>query len=599
MIRLTETNELFSDMYEARQAVLRRAEGASAEYPLCATLMVDDREHYLSDPLVFDADEIPGLKHLHLTICSYLDGAKFTSNRRLAPSKIEREENVCTYRFEADDNGKYPVFNDLYEGETRLKMCTSPHFIHAFPFSNENDRINEQNLEGIYVPKEIADLLPDGDLSPMTITLYVEWEFYTLHVLSVERNRTKTDENGHTHVLLTIAPDELYDYVTNMNKSLQPKGRECFLSNHEVFLKEGEWCYNHHSGVLRFLPKYDLKEKIFFPRLEKLFVFNGMDGVTLEKLIFTGVTDKHLPAHGYLSMQANVIRSTMTKCPEAAVLTNHTRGLTVKNCEFTQLGANGILMCGTSARVNIHNNCFHEISMSAISIGDPVKASIDPQNASFDINIDRNYISDIGFEFPSAPAVDIFRVDGLSICHNTIQKTAYSAISVGWQWVPVDLALGEVVNIRDAEIAYNKITDFSHVLKDSAAIYVVGANCARTYSRRFNTMHHNFAENDRCREKVIGYYLDGASSNWTVWDNVISNSERPLYLQHNKYIPEQYTWHNRAYDIYTTEPVMQTNHHPERDTLVWNIYTCPTLEALFEAYPKARKIYEGAGIAAE
>ena len=503
---------------------------------------------------------------------------------------------ICHQWFEADENGTYPRFNDLYENETRLKLCASAHFIHAFPFSNENDRMNDENMEGIYVPKEIADMLPDGDLSPMTITLYVEWEFFALHVLHVDRSRTRQDEHGNTHVLLAIAPDELAACLASMNKSLQPKGRECFLSNHPVFLREKTWCYNHHTGVLHFLPEYDLKEKIFFPGLEALLIFNGMDGVTLEKLIFTGTTDKHLPDHGYISMQANVDRSTMSKFPEAAVLTRHTCGLTVKNCEFKELGTNGILMCGISARVNIHNNYFHDISMAALSVGDPIKACVDPKNASFDICIDRNSFINIGFDFPSTPAVDVFRVDGLSICHNTIEKTAYSAISVGWQWENVPYAPGEVINIRDAEIAYNKITDFSHVLKDSAAIYVVGANCARTYSRRFNTMHHNFAQNDRVREKVNGYYLDGASSHWTVWDNVASNTFRPLYIQHNPCIPQQYTWHNRAYDLYSTEEFLPTNHHPERDTLVWNVHTRPSLEELFEAYPKAREIYERAGI---
>jgi hypothetical protein len=252
-------------------------------------------------------------------------------------------------------------------------------------------------------------------------------------------------------------------------------------------------------------------------------------------------------------------------------------------------------MCGISARVNIHDNYFHEISMSAISIGDPVRASLDPQNASFDIRVDHNVLSHIAYDYPSAPALDIFRVDGLSICHNTIEKTAYSAISVGWQWENLPYAPGEMVNIRDAEIAYNKITDFSQILRDAAAIYVVGANCARSYTRRFNTMHHNFAENDRIREKVMGYYLDGASSHWTVWDNVISKVSRPLYIQHNEYVPQQFTWHNHAYNIFSTEDVQKTNHHPERDTIVSHIYVAPTLDVLFAEYPKAKEIFEQAG----
>lgn len=595
MIRLVETAEIFDNVYDAREAVIRFAKKATKEQPMSATLMLNDREYRLSQPLVFDAMETPELENIRLSILCDVGTALIHSKSTIPPSKITKEEDFCTYCFPPDDQGKYPCFHDLYEGENRLKLSESPHFTHAFAFSNENDRNNAENLEGIYIPKEIADTLPDEDLFPMTITLYVEWEFFTLHVLSVNRNRIKTDENGNPHVLLRIVPDELFAYVTNMNVSLQPKNRECFLSNHKIFLKKGEFCYDHTRGILHFSPENDLKEKIFAPRLDKLFVFNGMDGVTIENFAFTGITDLCAPNHGIISMQANVDRRTMQKTKAAAIFTGHTKGLTVSGCEFKELGTNGILMCGISARVNIHDNYFHDIAMSAISIGNPVKAIVEPQNASFDLRVDHNVLSHIAYDYPSAPALDIFRVDGLSICHNTIEKTAYSAISVGWQWTNVPYAPGEMVNIRDAEIAYNKITDFSQVLRDAAAIYVVGANCARSYTRRFNTMHHNFAENDRIREKVMGYYLDGASSNWTVWDNVISKSPRPLYIQHNEYIPMQFTWHNHAYNIFCTEEVQKTNHHPERDTIVSHIYVAPTLETLFEKYPKAREIFDQAG----
>ncbi|MBQ3140680.1 MAG: hypothetical protein IJC25_01820, partial [Clostridia bacterium] len=479
MIRLKETAETFENLADAREAVLRLAKNAAKENKRNATLELDADEYCLKEPLIFDAAQVPGLAHVCLSVICENGSAVLTSNRPLDARKMIREDGWYAYRFDADGEGNYPRFGDLYEGEARLKLCTSPHFTHAFAFCEDNGRDNAQNLEGIYIPEEIADRLPDGDLYPMTITLCVEWEFYTLHVLSVDRSRTKTDGDGNIHVLLTIAPDELYHYVTAMNKSLQPKGRECFLSNHRVFLKEGEWCYDHTCGLLRFWPTKALKETIFVPALEKLLVFNGMDGVTVEGIVFTGVTDRYLADHGYLSMQANVEKRGIKKILEAAILTHNTCGLTVKGCEFGQLGVNGILMCGTSARVDICDNYFHDIAMSAISIGDPVRASVEPKNASYAIRVDGNVFARIAYEFPSAPAVDIFRVDGLSICHNTIQKTAYSAISVGWQWESVDFAPGEGVNIRDAEIAYNTITDFMQVLRDGAAIYVVGANCAR------------------------------------------------------------------------------------------------------------------------
>ncbi len=594
MIRLTETAQTFENIYDAAQAVLDYAKSGSAEQKRSATLMLYDREYILDKPLIFDAAEHPELKNIQLSISS-CDSSVITSNRRLAPSRIVRQDEVCQYRLKADEGGRYPRFSDLYEGEKRLKICRSPHFTHAFALSNENDRDNAANMEGIYVPQEIADMLPDGSLYPMTITLYVEWEFFTLHVLSVDRSRTKSDEHGNTHVLLKIKENELRAYLASMNKSLQPKNRECFLSNHSVFLKKGEWCYDHTTGILQFMPEQDLKERILFPMLGSLLVFKEMDGVSLKNLRFTGVTDQYLPDNGYISMQANVIRSGWFKVREAAILTENMRGLTVENCEFTEIGANGILMCGKSARVNIHDNYFHDISMSAISIGEPIKAYIEPKNCSFDLRIDRNFFRHIGYEFPSSPAVDVFRVDGLSICSNTIEQTAYSAISVGWQWESVSFALGEGINIRDAEIAYNRITDFVQLLKDGAAIYVLGANCERSFSRRFNVMHHNFAENDRIRDTVMGYYLDGAASNWTVWDNVISKVLRPIYMQHNHYIPQQYTWHNRAYNLYCTEAVAAGNPRPQHDTLLGQVYIHPTLGELFEACPEARRIFEESG----
>lgn len=601
MIRLLETAEIFDNLYDAREAVLLYAKKATKENKLTATLLLclDQYEYRLHKPLIFDAVEEPCLENIRLSILCENSAATLTSNFPIPASKITEEDDICTYQFPADPEGRYPCFADLYEGvsrQSRLKCATSPHFTHAFALSNENGRVNAENLEGIYIPKEIADILPDGDLFPMMITLYVEWEFFTLHVLSVDRNRTKVDEDGNTHVLLKIVPDELHRYVTQMNASLQPKNRECFLSNHKAFLKKGEFCYDHTQGLLQFSPNYGLKERIFVPRTDKLLVFKNMDGVTLKNLVFTGVTNQYVSDHGFCSMQAGVDRREQKKIPAAAVFTQDIRGLTVSDCEFKELGANGILMCGISARVDIHGNYFHDISMSAISIGDPVKASEDPKHASFDIRIDRNVISHIAYDFPTAPAITVFRVDGLSISHNTIERTAYSAISVGWQWQSVPFALGEGINIRDAEIAYNKITDYMQLLRDGAAIYVLGANCERANSRRFNMMHHNYAENDRIREKAMGYYLDGASSNWEVFDNVTTKAARPLYIQHGVYDPKQFTWHNRAYDIYTTEEIAMTNHHPERDTLIGNIYYAPTLEALFKEYPKAQKILEEAGV---
>ena len=90
-----------------------------------------------------------------------------------------------------------------------------------------------------------------------------------------------------------------------------------------------------------------------------------------------------------------------------------------------------------------------------------------------------------------------------------------------------------------------------------------------------------------------GYYLDGSSTNWHIWDNVTSGTQRPVFSQF--VVPEQYTWNNLLDDTYTTDEVHAENHAPERNTILGDVFFAPTLEELYEKYPKAKAIFENSG----
>ena len=231
--------------------------------------------------------------------------------------------------------------------------------------------------------------------------------------------------------------------------------------------------------------------------------------------------------------------------------------------------------------------------MSAISIGNPTRISREKENCSYDARVENNLFRRIGYEFPSSPAIHIFRVDGVSICRNTIEYCAYSGVSVGWLWSALSCALGELINIRDAQISHNKIMHHMQLLRDGGAIYAVGGNCTVENTRFFNFMHDNFAYREDVKRTVRGYYLDGSSSNWHVYDNVVSGAQRPAFSQF--IVPEQYTKNNFVENTYTTEPMDVENHCPERNVIFERTYTEPTLEALFTKYPKARDIFEKSG----
>lgn len=593
MIYFTQTGEAFQDVYTAKEAVLVYAKTASAEKRLSAELIFDPDIYILSETLSWDTEKEPALKNISLSMICKDGTAEFTSNCVLAHENFVKTGEYYTYRLDKNADGKYPRSLDLYVNGKRIPLCRSEDFVYGFRFSGENDRINHDNLEGLYIPERAADCLPDGNLHPITLTVYIEWEFYILHAVSIDRTRIRYDENGERHVLLRMRPDELYDCVTLMNKTLHPKDRIFFFSNHPDFLQTETFCYDHQTGILCYRPKHTLQGDIAIPMLDKLISFYGMDGVTLQGLSFSGASEQYVCDHGYLAAQANVEKRGAVKIETAAVFARDVRRFSVKDCRFYELGTNGLLMLGKLTMIDIRNCFFEDISMCGISIGNPVRVCEDKMNCSYDVCIENNFLHRIGYDFPNAPAIDIFRVDGLSLLHNTIAYCAYSGISVGWEWRSVTYALGEMVNIRDAEIAYNKILHHVQVLKDGAAIYVVGANCLNTYTKYFNFMHHNFAYRDTIRHKIHGYYLDGSSSNWHVYDNVASGSHRPVFAQFN--VPEQYTWNNRIDDIYTTEEIQVENHHPERNTLLGEVHLAPTLDELFRKYPKVKDIFDKVG----
>ncbi len=593
MFYLRNTGESFSDIYEAREAVLRFARGCDPKEHTKAELVCDAGEYSLASPLVFSAKESPELANIAVSLVCEKGEATFTSQKALDVQKFRKNGDHYIYQFKKNEQGKYPSFRDLYLHGKRLPICRSKFFTHAFTFSEENNRKNAENLEGIYIPEEAAALLPANVQDSAEITFYVEWEFFTLHIIGIDKTRTKLDEEGKKHVLLKIQPDELYSYVNGMNKYLKPLNREFFLANTPTLLAENTWCYDVHTGVLCYKPQNGSISGLSVASLEKLLVFEGMDGVRLENLTFTGITDKYVPENGYISGQANVEMREHGKVPEAAVLANNVRRFTAEKCKFYELGAEAILATGELAMIRIHACRFENVAMSAISIGNPVKLSREKENCSYDVRVENNLFRRIGYEFPSSPTIHIFRVDGVSICQNTIEYCAYSGVSVGWLWSPLACALGEMTNIRDAEISHNKILHHMQLLPDGGAIYAVGGNCTVEYTRFFNFMHDNFAYRADVKRTVRGYYLDGSSSNWHVYDNVVSGAQRPAFSQF--IVPDQYTKNNFVENTYTTEPMDEENHCPERNVIFERTYAEPTLEALFAKYPKARDIFEKSG----
>ena len=579
-------------------ALLSLAEECEENAAVSVTAELDGGLYSLSAPLVLDAEKNPALKNLRLTF-SAAEGEKpmITSLSKI-PSELFSNVGGGIYKANLPQcaNGKFPIFRTLYNGDRRVPIAYGEESVHPFGFVNhyggyKDDEYKEYN-GGLYVEFGAAKQLADSPFDALTeMMMRIEWEFIIVHVTGVDLSDT-VEHEGKTYAKVKILEDHLYSIFRRTNPCIGIKDRPLSFGNNPVYLKENTYTYDYRTGTLYIrLPSGARIEEadLSFAMLENLVTLKSLTGATMRGITFTGVDSFYAVENGYHSGQANNEKRA-GKLEHAAVYCSSMTDFTVEDCYFHDIGCNGLLLKNRSERVYIRRNRFARISMAALAVGNTTVEWENPINQSLSITIEDNYLNTIGFEYPSAVAIYLTQVDGLKLSHNTIENTAYSAVSVGWMIENER----DSTNIKNAEISYNRIINSMSVLYDGAAIYVVGHNAMHDVEERFNFLFGNYCErSEECHGRQ-GYYLDGSSSNWEVYDNVSHGDSLPLFMQFN--VPSQYNWHNRAYHIYATKEISEKNIAPDRDVLTYDCYVVPEgLEALFAKYPKAREIYENSG----
>ncbi len=579
---------------EIEGALLSACEGAEEKQ---LRVELGDGLYSLSRPLVLDAEQEPTLADARITLCAKEgETPVVTSLSPIDTGLFERVgEGVYAATLPADENGKHPVFRTLYKGEKRVPIAYGEESIHPFGFVNHYGGYREEEyLEcngGLYVEYEVAEKLASSPYAALTeMMMRIEWEFIIAHVEGVDLSDT-VEHEGKKYALVKIKKEHLYSIYRRTNPCIGIKNRPLSFGNNPVYLKENTCTYDYRTGRLYLcLPKGERIEdvRLSFARLENLITLRSLRGATLRGLTLTGVDSFYVVENGYHSGQANNEKCA-GKLEHAALYVSDMTDFTVEDCHVHDVGCNGILMKNRSERITVRGNRFTRVSMAALAVGNTTVAWEDPKNRSLSVTIEDNYLCHIGYEYPTAVAIYLTQVDGLRLSHNTVDRTAYSAVSVGWM-IPNEK---DSINIRNAEISYNRITESMCVLHDGAAIYVVGHNAMHDVAERFNLMFGNYCERAVEERGRQGYYLDGSSSNWEVHDNVSIGDSLPLFMQFN--VPSQYNWHNRAWAIYATKPIDPKNHVEERDVLVGECYSAQSKESLFEKYPRAKEIYEASG----
>ncbi len=604
--RVASENATAKNLSEAKKRILQAAkEAEEAGRHDSITIEIGGGDNFITEPLVLSGKENPELSSLDITIRgdarskSYLQSWTHIWKKDFTPHP--ERPNYYTYQFPKDENGKYPHFHELSLNGKPLVYAKSPVWKNPLPVT-EDEKSGKIKKEGFYVPVEIAKALAEGEIGSTELLMCIEWEYAIFHVESVDLNATQ-EFNGVPHALVKLWEGEMDFFMQKRNPGLNIKSRETFFQNSPAFLTEpGTWAYDYKNGILHVivLPEQHLNDPrgfaVQYACLETLIELEEIDNVTIEGLHFMGATSKHICELMISAGQSNLVRG-KGRLKNAAVFADTVRNLTVRDCSFNGIGGNGVQVVNYSTGTTVENCVFKNVGACGVAIGNATWKWEEEKNRSFNVSIVNNYFENIACDFPAAPAIYIAQVDGLKILHNTVEGCAYSAISVGWNWAPVTYELGEQVNIRDAEIAYNVFHNYMQLLKDGGAVYVLGSNCNHnSTSERFNLMHDNFAFIDTLVKAYgkYGYYCDGACSNWEVSDSVVINTDgMPIFSQP---YPQSLSYHNTFKNIYSTTQRHESTHVPLRDIITEDYHLVEDgPDALFAKYPEAKAIRDAAG----
>ena len=525
------------------------------------TLALGGGHYTMSQLIAWDAAQWTGKKRLRI-LGSGRAPSVMTALRELSADGFVPVEGKPYYvcRLDKQEDGSYPNLRTLYANGRIAKIARTAEHRTAPAF--EGYTPNQSNWESeyrhrLYIPLAAVEEAGVENCRGAEFHLRVEWEFKIYHIDHIDPD-DRVERDGQAYVAVQLRTDE----AKGGNGCLHLAPRAFFIANTtSVLTTPGRYAYERANGLLYYYPEADMSGcRLSIGTQTGLFSFRNFDSVTLRGLTFTGIEDDILTQTGYYAAdQAGWWRDGLHMFPEGfphagAIRVQNCGGFEVDGCTFADLPCDGISMVGKLCNVSIRNSRFTHIGASAIRIGRPI-GSYSEENTAYDLCIENNYLDDIGFTYENSCSIIVTKIRGGRIQHNTILRSSYTAISVGWKWDVGTWEYGEQVNLENLDIGYNFIQSFLTNMRDGGGIYTLGGNVDVKFASFMNHLHDNVVVEDdlTCPENGFfgSLYHDGASSNWYTHDNVVihnparTHSAR-IYLQGAPWpgsTESQSTWH--------------------------------------------------------
>lgn len=234
-----------------------------------------------------------------------------------------------------------------------------------------------------------------------------------------------------------------------------------FENAYEFLEKPGDWCLDHDTGELFYIPQpYEELDtaEVELPIIETLVEGRGTPERPVANIRFEGIAFRYAtwmaPSRaGYISDQSGFHVVGDHHTPnffdhlEHVVRTpgnlkfEYAHGIHFENNRFEHLGAVALDFATGSQRNRIVRNEFDDISSAAIQLGGVGKVDHHPQRPeqyTCDNVISNNRITRTGRDFVDSAGMFIGFTCNTLISHNTISDVPWSGIAIGWGWGLLD-----------------------------------------------------------------------------------------------------------------------------------------------------------------
>ncbi len=457
-------------------------------------------------------------------------------------------------------------FRDLYVNHRRAVRARHPNTgFFRVAQAGEDRRTNFTYNEG--------DLKNWDDLDGVELIFMHDWSITRCPIKEINESERR----------LTV-PDKIgCDIEFFMIDNWEPHPRY-FVENSRAFLDApGEWFLDKKEGKLYYmLCEGETAESLsaVAPVAKQIMLVTGSDNAGEEEksnaVHFQDIHFKHAagffpkPKNTYWGMQAAVYfphpdANEHYHADPAAIQCENISGLAFWNCDFSHLGENGLWLGKNTSDCLVRECKFHDIGANGIMIG-----THGPDGFATDCRVVLCELSNTCVTLYGGSSIWIGFAARVNICRNHIHDTAYSGISLGWQWNP------QPSPSRNNRIAGNHIHDCMTQLSDAGCIYTLGWQPESAISD--NLLHGVATAAGRAESN--GMFLDEGTKGFTIQRNIVYDTGQSSLRFHRA---DKNVVKNNVLSNAPDVPMIRYNSTPEENIeLIDNATPAPDSDELRE-----------------